>query len=116
MITITNGTRITVCTKGAFKNWYEPMGWKIAGTAVEQPVPDNLPEEEDFNPENSNLVAETSFNTDKLISEEDSEVEIPLSEMTASMLRSYAEDHGIDVSAAKRKQDIIDIIKAEMEE
>ena len=43
-------------------------------------------------------------------------MEIPVSEMKLSELKQYAEDHGIDISAAKTKKDIKAIIKAEMEE
>ena len=28
MIKITNGARTTMCTKGAFDNWYKSMGWR----------------------------------------------------------------------------------------
>ena len=45
MIKITNGTRTTMCTKGAFENWYEPMGWKIADMNEVEAVAEILKEE-----------------------------------------------------------------------
>lgn len=105
MIKITNGTRTTICTKGAFENWYEPMGWKIADMSEVEAVAETLPEEENIEPENASEPPE-----------EEVEVEIPLSEMKLADLKEYAEEHGIDISAAKTKQDIRSIIKAEMEE
>lgn len=112
MIKITNGTRTTMCTKGAFENWYEPMGWKIADMSEVEAVAETLPEEEDIEPEN----ASEPLEEEEVEPEEEVEVEIPLSEMKLADLKEYAEEHGIDISAAKTNQDIRSIIKAEMEE
>ena len=116
MIKITNGTRTTMCTKGAFENWYEPMGWKIADMSEVEAVVETLPEEENIEPENASEPPEETLEEEEVEPEEEVEVEIPLSEMKLADLKEYAEAHGIDISAAKTKQDIRDIIKAEMEE
>ena len=116
MIKITNGTRITMCNKGAFENWYEPMGWKIADMSEVEAVNETLPEEENIEPENASEPPEDTLEDEEVEPEEEVEVEIPLSEMKLADLKEYAEEHGIDISAAKTKQDIRSIIKAEMEE
>ena len=116
MIKITNGTRTTMCTKGAFENWYEPMGWKIADMSEVEAVNETLPEEENIEPENASEPLEETLEEEEVEPEEEVEVEIPLSEMKLADLKEYAEEHGIDISAAKTKQDIRSIIKAEMEE
>ena len=116
MIKITNGTRTTMCTKGAFENWYEPMGWKIADMSEVEAVNETLPEEENIEPENASEPPEDTLEDEEVEPEEEVEVEIPLSEMKLADLKEYAEKHGIDISAAKTKQDIRSIIKAEMEE
>lgn len=114
MIKITNGTRTTICTKGAFENWYEPMGWKIADMSEVEAVAETLPEEENIEPENASEPPEETLEDEEV--EPEVEVEIPLSEMKLADLKEYAEEHGIDISAAKTKHDIRAIIKAEMEE
>ena len=116
MIRITNGARTTLCTKGAFKNWYEPMGWKIADISEVEAENATLPAEENIEPENASEPLRETFEEEEVEPEEEVEVEIPISEMKLADLREYAEAHGIDISAAKTKQDIRDIIKAEMEE
>ena len=116
MIKITNGTRTTMCTKGAFENWYEPMGWKIADMNEVEAVNETLPEEKDIEPENASEPPEETLEDEEVEPEEEVEVEIPLSEMKLADLKEYAEEHGIDISAAKTKHDIRAIIKAEMEE
>ena len=115
MITITNGSRTTKVTGGAFKDIYEPMGWKIADLSEESGLRDTLLEEVEKTAETKvEELQDTSEEVDYF--EEDPEVEIPLSEMKVAELRQYAAKHDIDVSAAKKRKDIIDIIKAEMEE
>ena len=116
MIKITNGTRTTMCTKGAFENWYEPMGWKIADMSEVEAVAETLLEEENIEPENASEPPEETLEDEEVEPEEEVEVEIPLSEMKLADLKEYAEAHGIDISAAKTKQDIRSIIKAEMED
>ena len=92
MITITNGSRTTTVTRGAFKEIYEGMGWK----EVESLEPVEVPEEE--------------------VPMVEDEGEMPLSEMKVGELRQFAEERGIDISEAKNKREIIRIIRAQMGE
>ena len=114
MVKITNGNRVTIVTLGVFKSMYEPMGWKIANLSKENPVTEYLPENEVKHDENAPEDALEVF-YDESYDDIPAEVEIPLSEMKVSELKEYAKKHGIDISAARNKQDIKDIIKAEME-
>lgn len=119
MVTITNGTRVTKVTAGVFHEVYEPYGWEICDTSKE-----NAPDEEVV--ENNEKKAEATKEPVEETTEEETpepeeepveeeEVEIPLSEMKLDELKAYAAKHDIDITAAKTKKDIIDIIKAEME-
>lgn len=91
MIKITNGARTTMCTKGAFENWYKPMGWK-------EVKPKNKPiEKREENPEPKGGV------------------EVPLSEMSLEELKAYAEEKNIDISQAKTKKEIRNLIKSSRE-
>lgn len=111
MIRITNGSRTAIVTKGAFREWYEPMGWKIADESDEKPMIESLPDNDEKSSEIAPEQLETAFEE-----QDETEVETPISEMKLADLKAYAEEHGIDISAAKNKQDIKDIIRAEMEE
>ena len=111
MIKITNGSRTTIVTMGAYKEMYAPMGWKIADSEQEKASVNNLPEVK----EEPSEIANEEPETDVEESDQVEEVEIPLSEMKLDQLKQYAADHDIDISAARNKQDIRDIIKAEME-
>lgn len=108
MIKITNGSRTTVVTMGAYKEVYAPMGWKIVDGTSEVKKPAKKEKPVIAVPEPEEVVEEKV--------EEPEEVEIPISEMRLDELKQYAADHGVDISAAKTKQDIKAIIKAEMEE
>ena len=112
MIKITNGSRTTIVTMGAYKEIYEPMGWKIADSREEEALIEDLPEVEEKASEDAKEEPEP---TEEEAEVAEGEIEIPLSEMKLDQLKQYAADHGIDISAARNKQDIRDIIKAEME-
>ena len=91
MIRITNGARTTLCTKGAFENWYKSMGWR-------EVKPENKPiekREENLEPKGG--------------------VEVPLSEMNLEELKAYAEENNIDISQAKTKKEIRNLIKSSRE-
>lgn len=86
MIKITNGTRITTVTRGVYKAAYEGLGWEpVEEAQVVEPVVAPGPQ-----------------------------IEVPLSEMKVSELRDLAEEWGIDISSAKSKKDMRDLIKAGM--
>lgn len=123
MVKITNGARTTVVTLGVFNEIYKPMGWKICAKSKEkssaeeitaddkkpaETSPEMADSETEDTPDEADEVAEEDI-------EEDIEVEMPLSEMKIEELKAYAEEHNIDISAAKTKKDMMDIIKAEME-
>lgn len=92
MIKITNGARTTMCTKGAFENWYKSMGWR-------EVKPENKPIERG----EENL-------------EPKERVEVPLSELSLEELKAYAEENNIDISQAKTKKEIRNLIRSSREE
>lgn len=91
MIKITNGARTTLCTKGAFENWYKSMGWR-------EVKPENKPIERG----EENL-------------EPKERVEVPLSELSLEELKAYAEENNIDISQAKTKKEIRNLIRSSRE-
>lgn len=91
MIKITNGARTTMCTKGAFENWYKSMGWR-------EVKPENKPIERG----EENL-------------EPKERVEVPLSELSLEELKAYAEENNIDISQAKTKKEIRNLIRSSRE-
>lgn len=94
MIKVTNGVKTTLVTKGAFKEIYEPMGYKPWAP--------------------SDSLQEKSLEPKVEKPEEESEVETPISEMRLDDLKAYADQHDIDISEAKTKKDIKNIIRAEL--
>lgn len=115
MVAITNGSRNTIVTRGVFEAVYKPNGWhEIGPESNEKMVSDSLPEEELKAPE---IVEDTPAPQEEEAEDilmDETEVEIPLSEMKMSELRSFADEHSIDVSAAKNKKGMIDIIRSEL--
>lgn len=110
MIKVTNGVKTTVVTKGAFKEIYEPMGYKLwapSDSLKEEPSLDLEPKVEE--PE---VVVEEEFEPEEL--DTDVEVETPISEMRLEDLKAYAAQHDIDISKAKTKKEIKSIIRAEV--
>lgn len=114
MVTITNGKRILVVSKGAFKSLYARKGWEIFSG-------EENTEEKVKTPENAEICSEESEEYDEPdecedAPVEDEEVSVPLSEMTVAELKAFAKDNDIDISGAKTASDIRSIIEAEMEE
>ena len=112
MIKVTNGVRTTVVTKGAFKEVYEPMGYKLwapSDSPKEEPSLDLEPKVEE--PEIA-VEEEEEFEPEEL--DTDVEVETPISEMRLEDLKVYAAQHDIDISKAKTKKEIKSIIRAEV--
>lgn len=116
MVTITNGSRTTTVTRGVFNAVYAPMGWELVGSKEETYHAEGLLNTEEKSPENANFSPEGGQAAADSWEDDSTQVEIPLSEMKIAELKAYAAEHGIDISAAKNKRDIIAIIKAEMEE
>lgn len=140
MVTITNGARTTVVSRGVFEECYKPMGWEICdkskeNSQVEEVVesneksPENEPEQanektseapqesskEEEATESAEEVVEAEAEPEVVEEPEEEEVETPISEMNLQELKAYAAEHNIDISAAKKRRDVLDIIKAEME-
>ena len=119
MVRITNGSRVTVVTKGVFEEVYEPSGWKICDISNENTPNEDLPEMADISAEETVEMPDSETPEEENDSEETEDeaedFEIPISEMKLDELKKYAAEHDIDISAAKNKQDIKAIIKAEME-
>ena len=116
MVTITNGSRTTMVSGGAFKNYYEPNGWKIVDSGQETVQTEDLPSEPEKVSDTLPQEPELASEEETVPEEMDIPVEIPLSEMKIDELRQYAADHDIDVSKAKSSREIRRIIKANMEE
>lgn len=124
MVRITNGKETMEVSKGAFKALFEPYGWKlegekIGGLSVESSSPDTLSEDEEKDDERNNLPPLSSKDDEGEEEEDDEEeedVEIPFSEMTVRDLQRYAREHDIDVSQAKSKKDLKDIILESLQE
>lgn len=120
MVKITNGSRTTVVSKGAFKNYYEPYGWSIADSEEEIVASEDLPNDDEKTAEEANEslseapeeVFDEGEKEESL--EDESDIEIPISEMTVAELREYAEKHDIDVSLAKNKKEMLAVITSEM--
>ena len=91
MIKITNGARTTLCTKGAFENWYKSMGWREV-KSESKPIERG---EENLEPKER--------------------VEVPLSELSLEELKAYAEENNIDISQAKTKKEIRNLIRSSRE-
>lgn len=109
MIKVTNGVRTTMVTKGAFKEIYEPIGYKLwapSDSPKEEPSLDLEPKVEE--PE----IVEEEFESEE--PDMDVEVETPISEMRLEDLKAYAAQHDIDISKAKTKKEIKSIIRAEV--
>lgn len=90
MIKVTNGARTTVVSKGAFKEIYKPLGWREVKSET-KPV-------------------------EKVEEKLEEEVKVPLSELNLEELKAYADEKNIDISQAKTKKEIRNLIKASMEE
>lgn len=125
MVRITNGKETMEVSKGAFKALFEPYGWKledekIVDLSVENSLSDTLPENEEKDDESDSLPPLSGKDDEEEDDEEDDEeeedVETPFSEMTVRELQQYARKHDIDVSQAKSKKDLKDIILESLQE
>ena len=119
MVRITNGKETMEVSKGAFKALFEPYGWKLEGEkigdlSVESSSPDILSESKEKDDESNNLPSLSGKDDEEDDEEED--IETPFSEMTVRELQQYARKHDIDVSQAKSKKDLKDIILESLQE
>lgn len=123
MVRITNGKETMEVSKGAFKALFEPYGWKledekIDALSVESSLSDTLPESKEKDDESNNLPPLNGKDDEEEDEEDDEEedIETPFSEMTVRELQQYARKHDIDVSQAKSKKDLKDIILESLQE
>lgn len=122
MVTIVKGTMSRQVTKGAFKALFEPNGWEIADSNEETILTEEITEEEEKDGESTDLPPlggqedDSEDEDEDIDEEEDEDIEIPLSEMTVRGLQAYAEENDIDVSKAKNKAHLIQIIESALEE
>ena len=117
MVRRTKGARTTTVTGGAFREYYEPRGWrKISSEKQETANTEDLPPLDKKVPEKLPQEPEIVSEESSIPEEQDIPVEIPISEMKVKELREYATQHGIDTSGAKNSREIRRIIKASLEE
>lgn len=125
-----NGTILNV-SKGAFFALFEKDGWKKAKdlTHVEkhaqsgsfmapQPSERTGKSEKKAEPETDEVPFGNLFqgNDETPVSDLDEDYEVVLEDMTVKELKAYAEEKDIDLDGATKKEDIIGIIRAELEE
>lgn len=89
MVTIKKGEHITTVSMGAFTSIFQKMGYAIMGEKTPPVVP----------------IVESPDTVEADVTEK------PLSEMTASELRKYADIVGVDVTGIKGKDNLKEAIK-----
>lgn len=116
MITICKGEHTLEVTSGAFRNFYQRLGYKpVRGSrSVENPGEVNThPEDETPHPEDLSPLEEDEEPTGEEYPDEDEVplAEIPLSEMTHSQLLEYAEQLGLEFAANISRKDLRKLIR-----
>lgn len=114
MVKITNGRKTIIVTTGVYKEMYAPQGYKIVDEGKETTFTEEIPNIEEKIAEN--VENEPSDDIVKDSGADLEEIMKPFSEMNVNELKQFAQEHEIDVSSAKNKQDMRAIISAEMEE
>lgn len=114
---ITKMGEILDVPKGAFRATFEKDGWSVLGTEVDTPSKRKYRQSSSikdvpFSQLSSSFKKETE---DLEIEDEEIEEEIPISEMTVNELIEFAEEHNIDISNAKGKANIRQIILDNLE-
>ena len=115
MITICKGEHTLEVTNGAFRNFYQRLGYKpVRGSrSVENPGEVNT-HPDDENPLSEELEGSSEDGEDSGEVYPDDEVpleEIPLSEMTHSQLFAYAEQLGLEFEADASRKDLRKLIR-----
>lgn len=123
-----NGTILNV-SKGAYFALFEQDGWKVVkdinktkkhakNSNFMSPQPSNKADTES-KPKAEEIPFGNLFQDNDETSleiEDDGDYELVLEEMTNKELRAYAEEKGIDLDGATKKEDIIGVIRAELED
>ena len=133
MLVISNGTSTLRVTKGAYRTIYMHQGYRIVSSAgASAPAPDgdslmrgiaqgsrnetgvgNPPTGEEST-SSSNSGAENQISNDEDISDEEYDAdleEIPISDMTVSQLRKYAERIGVELDGTETKRELRQLIR-----
>ena len=118
-----NGTILNV-SKGAYFALFERDGWQIVKSTnktkkhtkngnfmAPEPIQDSASQAEAEEMPFANV-----FQADEATAVEDDDYEIVLEEMTVKELKALAEEKDIDLDGATRKEDIIGVIRAELED
>jgi hypothetical protein len=116
MITICKGEHTLEVTNGAFRNFYQRLGYKpVRGSrSVENPGEVNThPDEEKHLSGELEAPSEDGEPTGEEYPDEDEVplAEIPLSEMTHSQLLEYAEQLGLEFAANISRKDLRKLIR-----
>ena len=103
--------------KGAYRATFEKDGWSVLGTEVDTPSKRKYRQSSSIKDVPfSQLSSSFKKGTEDLeIEDEEIEEEIPISEMTVNELIEFAEEHNIDISNAKGKANIRQIILDSLE-
>lgn len=114
---ITKHGEILNVSKGAFKASFEKDGWTEVDKGsenTEKPV--EIVEKEAYMSEVPFAQIGQPAEEEDFENEEEEEMEVPISEMTVTELVEFAEDHDIDISGIKGKENIKQAILASLEE
>lgn len=121
-----NGTILNV-SKGAYFALFEKDGWKVVKDinktkkhAKNSDFMSPQPHEKEKS-EPKNAFEEMPFgnmfqSNDETSIEDDEDYEVVLEDMTNKELKAYAMEKGIDLDGATKKEDIIGVIRAELED
>lgn len=105
MVRIKKGSQERVVARGAYKNYYEGMGWVIIG---EPPKATNHETSKDA----ADDVSDEEW--DDALAEEDEEPSKPLSEMNRAELEAMAERLGVSLAGLSNNKQIREAIRAAM--
>lgn len=133
MVAISNGVNTFTVTKGAYRSLYIHQGYRIVSSAgASAPAPDgdslmrgiaqgsrnetgvgNSPTGEESASSN-NSGAENQISNDEDISDEEYDADLeetPISDMTVSQLRKYAERIGVELDGTETKRELRQLIR-----
>ena len=113
---ITKMGEILDVPKGAFRATFEKDGWSVLGTEVDTPSKRKYRQSSSIKDVPFSQLSNSFKKETEDLEIEDEEIEeIPISEMTVNELIEFAEEHNIDISNAKGKANIRQIILNSLE-
>lgn len=123
MIKIVKDGSELIVTKGAYTSVFLPQGWTKCEDEIDVLSDDNSLIDKDIDSgdkidEASDFPANLDTENGELTSEvsEDAENDFDLNDLSVKELKTFAGEHGIDLDIAKNKQEMVALIRAEMEE